>query len=105
MNSPEKMTLMLIGLMSAGIDSTSATCLWLLYELSRYPDIQEKLCQELLTTIGPEEEVTASNVPSYLKATLKESQRLYPVVGYVIPRVFHKDFEVLGYNIPAGKLT
>ena len=105
MNSPEKMTLMLIGLMSAGIDSTSATCLWLLYELSRYPDIQEKLYQELLTTIGPEEEVTASNVPSYLKATLKKSQRLYPVVGYVIPRVFHKDFEVLGYNIPAGKLT
>ena len=31
MNSPERMTLMLIGLMSAGIDSTSTTCLWLLY--------------------------------------------------------------------------
>ena len=105
MNSPERMTLMLIGLMSAGIDSTSTTCLWLLYELSRYPDIQEKLYEELLSTLGPEEDVTANKVPSYLKAALKESQRLYPVAGYVIPRVFHRNIEVLGYNIPAGKLT
>ena len=105
MNSPERMTLMLIGLMSAGIDSTSTTCLWLLYELSRYPDIQEKLYEELLSTLGPEEDVTAIKVPSYLKAALKESQRLYPVAGYVIPRVFHRNIEVLGYNIPAGKLT
>ena len=104
-NSPERMTLMLIGLMSAGIDSTSTTCLWLLYELSRYPDIQEKLYEELLGTLGPEQDVTANKVPSYLKAALKESQRLYPVAGYVIPRVFHRNIEVLGYNIPAGKLT
>ncbi|XP_028397173.1 cytochrome P450 10-like [Dendronephthya gigantea] len=100
--SPERMASMLVGLMSAGIDSTSATCLWLFYELARNPDIQEKLYSELLSSIGPDREVSASKIPSYLKAVVKESQRLYPVAGYVVPRVFHNDIDVLGYKIPAG---
>ncbi|XP_028396962.1 cytochrome P450 10-like [Dendronephthya gigantea] len=100
--SPERMASMLVGLMSAGIDSTSTTCLWLFYELAKNPEIQEKFFSELLSSIGPDGEVSASKIPSYPRAAVKESQRLYPVGGYVVPRVFHNDIDVLGYNIPAG---
>ena len=27
---------------------------------------------------------------------------MYPVEGYIVARVFRKDLEVFGYNIPAG---
>ncbi|CAB4032946.1 cytochrome P450 27C1-like [Paramuricea clavata] len=92
----------IIGLMAAGIDTTSTTCLWLLYTLSQHPDIQEKLYQQLVSAIGPDGEVLASNIPPFLKAALKESQRMYPVGGYVVARVFDKDVDVLGYHIPTG---
>ncbi|XP_028396963.1 cytochrome P450 10-like [Dendronephthya gigantea] len=100
--SPERMASMLVGLMSAGIDATRTTCLWLFYELARNSDIQERLYSELLSSIGPDGEVSASTIPSYLKTAVKESQRLYPAGGYVVLREFHNDIDVLGYNIPAG---
>ncbi len=101
--SPERTASLLVGLMGAGIDSTSTTSLWLFYVLALYPDIQEKLYKELVSALGPDGDVSANKIPSYLKAALKESQRLYPVAGYVVPRVFHNDIDILGYNIPAGK--
>jgi hypothetical protein len=101
--SPERTASLLVGLMGAGLDSTSTTSLWLFYVLALYPDIQEKLYKELVSALGPDGDVSANKIPSYLKAALKESQRLYPVAGYVVPRVFHNDIDILGYNIPAGK--
>ena len=89
-------------LLTGAVDSTSTTSLWLLYQLSQHPNIQEKLYQELATAIGPDGEVSASNLPSLLKAALKESQRMYPVAGYVVFRVFDRDLDVLGYHIPSG---
>ena len=103
-DSPKAMAA-ISGLLAAGIDTTTTTCLWFLYLLSQHQNIQEKLYQELLSAIAPaggDSEVTASNTPSFLKAALKESQRMYPVVGYVVARVFDKDLDVLGYNIPSG---
>ncbi|XP_028399836.1 cytochrome P450 27C1-like [Dendronephthya gigantea] len=101
MNTPKSLAAM-AGLLAAGVDTTSITSLWLLYELSRNPDFQDKVYQEIASAVGPNAEVSANNVPSLLKAALKESQRMYPVAGYIVPRVFPKDLEVLGYNIPAG---
>ena len=100
-DSPKAMAA-ITGLVAAGIDTTSATALWLLYLLAQHQDTQEKLYQELLSAIGPGGEVTASNVPSFLKAAMKESQRMYPVAGYIVARVFDKDLDVLGYHIPSG---
>ncbi|XP_028397343.1 cytochrome P450 10-like [Dendronephthya gigantea] len=65
-------------------------------------ELQDKLYQQIASVVGPNEELSAKNVPSLLKAALKESQRMYPVGGYIVPRLFRKDIEVIGYNIPAG---
>jgi cytochrome P450 len=61
-------------LLTGAVDSTSTTSLWLLYQLSQHPNIQEKLYQELATAIGPDGEVSASNLPSLLKAALNRSR-------------------------------
>ena len=94
----------LTNLMAGGFDTTSTTCLWLLYELARHPRAQEKLHEELLSILGSNGEVSKTNIQrlTYLKAILKESGRLNPAAAFIIARVFGKDLDVHGYNIPAG---
>ncbi|XP_028395704.1 cytochrome P450 27C1-like [Dendronephthya gigantea] len=98
--STEETLALLAGLMAAGVDTISWTSLWLLYLLSRNPDKQEKLYQEL-KLFDSEEEIPVNKTPSYIKAALKESQRLHPVAPF-LSRVLNQDIELHGYHIPAG---
>ena len=56
---------------------TASTLLWFLYNLARFPDVQEKLFQEIDGVVGKNSTVTTQNVSklSYLKACVKESTR------------------------------
>ena len=56
---------------------TSNTTLWWLYNLARFPEVQEKLYQDLESVLGNDEEVTPEHLTKlpYLKACLKESMR------------------------------
>ena len=56
---------------------TASTLLWFLYNLARFPDVQEKLFQEIDGVVGKNSTVTTQNISklSYLKACLKESMR------------------------------
>ena len=90
------------GLMAGSIDTTGTQALWLLYDLSCHQDCQERLYQELVSALGVDEELSVRKIPSLLKATVKESQRMYPVAGSVIGRVLDNDLQLLGYHIPAG---
>ena len=67
----------------AGIDTTAVTVGFLLYNLSTYPDVQEKLHQEILTVCGNEKPPTAEDIGKmkYLRACMRESHRLTPTVS------------------------
>lgn len=56
---------------------TSTTTLWWLYNLARFPEVQEKLYQDLESVLDNDEEVTPQHLTKlpYLKACLKESMR------------------------------
>lgn len=91
-------------MLAAGIDTTSVAISGILYNLAKNPNKQEKLRQEILQIL-PEKNSKLSatsfnNVP-YLRAVIKESLRLKPVVNGNI-RAVPEDLVLQGYQIPKG---
>ena len=86
----------------AGIDTTGNTLSFLIYNLSRNPDKQEKLRQEI-QQFG-QSSLTVQNVGQmpYFRACLQESFRLTPTVN-VMSRVLPQETVIGGHKIPAGK--
>ncbi|NP_001298720.1 25-hydroxyvitamin D-1 alpha hydroxylase, mitochondrial [Danio rerio] len=92
-------------LLLAGVDTISSTLSWSLYELSRHPDVQTALRDEVLSVMKDRSVPQASDVAAMplLKAVVKEILRLYPVIP-ANARVINKDIEVGGYVIPKNTL-
>ncbi|KAL2914507.1 hypothetical protein HK105_206074 [Polyrhizophydium stewartii] len=88
----------------AGHETTANTLTLLMMELSRNPEIQERLYTENKTTLASlKEGLTAENLHEfkYLDFVVKESQRLHAVVGRV-GRQTTRDIDYNGRIIPAG---
>lgn len=93
----------IIDLLFAGVDTTSNTMQWILYMMAKNPDKQDKLHQEIMSVLKQNELPTSGilgNMP-YLKACIKETLRLYPVLANQ-NREIPSDMEILGYHIPKG---
>lgn len=71
----------LVAILLAGRDTTANTLSWLIYELSRHPEVVRKLRDEIFKIVGREREPTYADLKSmrYLQHTMNETLRLYPV--------------------------
>ena len=89
----------------AGSDSTTHTLMWLLYNLGRFPHVQEKLRAELDHHLPPGTPLTAETLHElkYLRATVKESMRLTPTASGLTRRFPHP-IAIGGREVPAGTI-
>ncbi|KAJ7340046.1 hypothetical protein OS493_002769 [Desmophyllum pertusum] len=93
-----------IDVLFAGVDTTSNTMQWMLYMMAKNPDKQDILRHEVLSVLGDTTLATPTTLAQmpYLKAWVRETLRLYPVLSG-IPRLPAKDLILSGYLIPEGK--
>ena len=85
----------------AGIDTTGNKLAFLVSHLSRNPDKQEKLRQEIQSFGRSNLTVQDVGQMSYFKACLQESFRLTPIAN-MMARVLPQDSVIGGHKIPAG---
>ncbi|KAF9021771.1 cytochrome P450 [Hymenopellis radicata] len=76
----------------AGHDTTAHSLAWLLYELSRHPEDQDRIRQEILHARSRTTVLTSSDYDAmiWLNASIKETLRLHPFVHTLI-RVAQQD--------------
>lgn len=83
--------------MFAGHDTTTSAIEFLLYNLGQYPEVQEKMYNEIIQVFGKDfsEPVTIAklNSLSYMDLVIKESLRVFPPVP-MIARYLHEDVEI-----------
>uniref|UniRef100_A0A672KAG4 Cytochrome P450 family 27 subfamily A member 1 n=1 Tax=Sinocyclocheilus grahami TaxID=75366 RepID=A0A672KAG4_SINGR len=89
-------------LLLAGVNTTSNTMLWALYLLSRDPEAQEALYQDVTRVLKGDGIPTAQEVNSmpYLKAVMKETLRMYPVVPMNSRLIAENDVVIGGHFFP-----
>ena len=93
----EVMTLLL-----AGHETTALALSWTWYLLSRHPEVEAKLLEELREVLG-DRAPAVEDLPRlrYTEMVIKESMRLYPP-AWGISREAKEECEVGGYRVPAG---
>ncbi|XP_037297135.1 cytochrome P450 CYP12A2 [Manduca sexta] len=82
--------IMAADMLFAGVDTTATTMMGTLYLLAKNPDKQQKLREEVMSK---------SDKKPYMRACIKESIRLMPVISGNF-RKTTKDYNILGYHIP-----
>lgn len=102
----------------AGSDSTTHTLTWLLYNLARFPTVQQQLREEvsqyfISKSQKGKEEFNRKNVVvdgadidnlPLVRAAMRESMRLTPSAPGLV-RTFDEDVVVGDYNVPKGTMV
>ncbi|KAJ6884281.1 hypothetical protein NC652_031320 [Populus alba x Populus x berolinensis] len=102
LNEIEMVTLC-IEFLSAGVDTTTTALQWIMANLVKYPQIQEKLFSEMKEVVGEGEgEVKEDDLQEmpYLKAVILEGLRRHPPGHFVLPHAVTEDTVLGGYLIP-----
>ncbi|RMZ91186.1 hypothetical protein DV736_g1558, partial [Chaetothyriales sp. CBS 134916] len=95
-------------MMAAGHETTSSTLSWCLFLLAQHLDIQDRLRDEIRSTLPSPDEITISTVNAtaidtlpLLNGVCQETLRLYPTIPITARQVV-KQTRLGGYVLPVG---
>jgi cytochrome P450 len=92
----------LITMLVAGHETTATSLSWTFHQLLQHPEVLARLKSEL-QTVANDGSVTLQSISKleYLDATIKEAQRLTPIVP-LVGRLLHEPMHIGGRDLPAG---
>jgi len=91
----------------AGYQTTSSALAYTTHLFSVYPDIQEKVYQEVMDNIGMDEDITYDNVNSltYMELVINESLRMYPPLPLLVSREVKETTVINGHTLPENAVV
>ncbi|CAH1253754.1 CYP27A1 [Branchiostoma lanceolatum] len=100
--SKEEVSATITDLFQGGIDTTTNGMMYSLFALAKNPEVQDKVYQEIRTHLPEGASVTPEVLGrmKYLKAVIKETFRLWPVI-FGTARQYGYDVVLGGYDVPA----
>ena len=94
---------------NGGSDTTSTALQWIMANLVKYPEIQNKLLVEMKGVMGDgsEEEVKEEDLGKlpYLKAVILEGLRRHPPAHFLLPHAVKEETKLGNYVIPKNGTT
>ncbi|XP_030764328.1 cytochrome P450 4C1-like [Sitophilus oryzae] len=89
--------------MIAGTDTTATTNCFLFIIFGLYPDVQEKVLEEVLEVIGPDRRVQYDDLQhfKYLERVVKETMRVFPIVPMIV-RALDADIDIGEHVLQKG---
>lgn len=105
--SDEDLVNQLMTFLAAGHETTASAMTWAVYLLCRHPDVQQKLREEIRTSLpsvgDASRTISAAEVDRlpYLNAVCNETLRIIPSVPLSM-RIAAHDTSILGHHIPKG---
>ncbi|KAG8447087.1 hypothetical protein GDO86_014514 [Hymenochirus boettgeri] len=101
--SKKEMYATITELLIGAVETTANSLLWVIFNISRNPHIQNKVLEEIKHVLLPDQVPTAEHIRSmpYLKACLKESMRITPSVPFTT-RTLDKETILGDYVLPKG---
>ncbi|KAL7127998.1 hypothetical protein ABFS83_14G286500 [Erythranthe nasuta] len=101
---------LVLDLLDAGSDTTSANIEWAMAELLRHPEVLKRLQNEVREIATRDDDnmtiITETDLKKmhYLKAVVKETLRLHPPIA-IAGRSARDNVKVMGYDIPRGTMV
>ncbi|CAM6112264.1 unnamed protein product [Calypogeia fissa] len=102
--SDREITWILSEIMLSAVDQTAATVEWALGHLIYHHDMQLMIQAEIDRVVGPQKHISDDDIDKmpYLKAVVKETQRVNHPLLLTLPHVITKPFQLGGYRLPKG---
>jgi cytochrome P450 len=78
--TPQQITAEASSVMLAGTETTASLLTWMFYELTKHPEVKEKIKKEMESVFGGNDELTGEKLRQlkYSRQTINEVLRLYP---------------------------